>query len=108
MKKKKAESGGRGHQQDLSAELSALRANFVDILSRYQANREAQLLACIESLSEQTHAGMEGVNHDEKRVLAILEEVRKLRLKPEKGRLKDVRRIDELIEKIYERLVRLS
>jgi hypothetical protein len=106
--KPKARKAGAQGQQDLAAELTSLRANFVDIISRYQANQEAQLLACIESLSAQPIDDQETLHHDEKQVLAILAELQELRLKPEKGRFKDVRRIDDLIDRIYERLVRTS
>lgn len=103
--KKKAKGSIQQHQQDLTAELTALRTNFVDIISRYQANQEARLLACIESLSGSLASEQENVNYDDKRVLGLLVELQEIRLKPEKGRLKDVRRMDELIDKIYKRLV---
>ncbi len=108
MKKEKKAALRPKHQEELAAELAALRANFIDILSRYQVNQEARLLACIESLSEQSMADPDSHHPDEKQMVEILEQLHDLRLKPEKGRFKDVRRINELVDEIYARLVRLS
>ncbi|HNW59986.1 MAG TPA: hypothetical protein PKI62_09955 [bacterium] len=108
MKKKEKDALRHKHPEELAAELVALRANFVDILSRYQANQEAKLLACIESLSAQSLADPESSQPEEREIVTILEELHELRLKPEKGRLKDVRRIDELVDRIYDRLIRVS
>ncbi|HOT96488.1 MAG TPA: hypothetical protein PLG50_09200 [bacterium] len=108
MKKNKKDTLPPKHQEDLAAELTALRANFIDILSRYQVNQEAKLLACIESLSEQSMADPDSSHPDEKHILMILEQLHELRLKPEKGRFKDVRRINDLVDEIYARLVRMS
>ncbi|HNS72459.1 MAG TPA: hypothetical protein PKI81_03560 [bacterium] len=109
MKKKKEQDPVRiKYLQELLVELIALRTNFVDIISRYQSNQEARLLACIESLSTPAGQETEDFHHDEKQVVALLEELHELRIKPEKGRLKDVRRMDELIDRVYEQLVKLS
>ena len=47
MKKKIQEPLRLKYIQELAAELGALRTNFVDVISRYQSNQEARLLACI-------------------------------------------------------------
>lgn len=95
-------------QQELAAELIQLRANFVDIINRYRANQEAQLLSCIESLAAAAAPDHETRPHAEEEIVALLDELRQLRIKPEKGRLKDVRRIDILIDKVYRRLLASS
>jgi hypothetical protein len=97
-----------GRQKELAAELTQLRANFVDIIGRYKANQEAQLLACIENLAIATSADQEAHQHADAKIVALLDELRQLRIKPEKGRLKDVRRIDALVKKIYAQLVATS
>ncbi len=108
MKKKINEPLRLKYIQELAAELGALRSNFVDVISRYQSNQEARLLACIESLSEPAGNEAEDAHHDEKDILALLEELHDLRIRPDKGRLKDVRRMDVLIDRVYKRLVKLS
>lgn len=105
---KKSRNVAAVRQEELAAELTQLRANFVDIINRYKANQEAQLLSCIESLAAAAVPEQETRPHAEEEIVALLDELRQLRIKPEKGRLKDIRRIDTLVDKVYRRLLASS
>lgn len=87
---------------ELCSELTVLRTTFQDIVARYQSNLEAQMLACIEMFSGDRSDELPGMAEDEKQLRTALEAVKKLRLKPQKGRLKDLRQIQAAIERIVE------
>jgi len=70
----------------LVLELRRLRAMFTEIAERYVANAEGEIAAVIETV--------EGKSLPAARVEKMLEVVRRLTVKPRKGRRKDLARIE--------------
>lgn len=70
----------------LVLELRRLRAMFTEIAERYVANAEGEIAAVIEAV--------EGKSLPAARVEKMLEVVRRLTVKPRKGRRKDLARIE--------------
>jgi len=70
----------------LVLELRRLRAMFTEIAERYVANAEGEIAAVIEAV--------EGKSLPATRVEKMLEVVRRLTVKPRKGRRKDLARIE--------------
>jgi len=70
----------------LVLELRRLRAMFTEIAERYVANAEGEIAAVIEAV--------EGKSLTAARVEKMLEVVRRLTVKPRKGRRKDLARIE--------------
>jgi hypothetical protein len=100
---KKAENPATARQQ-LVNELGALRGQFHDITARYQANVEALLVACVNSLSTNSSDDLPNSSKNKRELAAMVGSIRELKLKPQKGRLKDIRRIDQLVSEIAEQL----
>ncbi len=92
-------------QKELLSELGNLRSIFRDIASRYQTNLEAEMVSCINMLSVSEEGEKAPALQDKKQLKAMLESVRQLRLKPQKGRLKDIRKIDDTVSDLYAALV---
>jgi len=91
-------------RKQLANELSSLRGQFHDITARYQANVEARLVACINCLSGNENDGLPCVAKKQSQLTALVKAVQELKLKPQKGRLKDIRAIHELTKTVAEQL----
>ncbi len=93
--------------QPLVAELRQLRLAFREVLTAYGNRMEGQISQIIQDLNElaQVRPGEEekgnGPSKMGRRISKDMEEmlilVRELKLKPEKGRRKDIRRVEDLI-----------
>jgi hypothetical protein len=101
--KKKTENPATVRQQ-LVNELGSLRGQFHDITARYQANVEALLVASINGLSVISTDDLSGCAANKHELQKLVESIKELKLKPQKGRLKDIRRIDKLVAAIAEQL----
>ncbi len=88
----------------LARELASLRGQFHDITTRYQANVEAVLVACVNSLSAKESDDLLCGKKSRREWQTLIKAVQEVKLKPQKGRLKDIRRIDELVAEIAEQL----
>jgi hypothetical protein len=98
LKKRSAE--GTSPTRHLAAELEALRRDLRTTLRAYAAGLEihlAETAAAIAATPKPEELSRE--QQHEIRDLTIL--VRNRKLKPEKGRRKDLRQIDELIEELH-------
>jgi len=73
----------------LVLELRRLRALFAEIAERYVANKEGEIVAAIEAI--------DGKPLSAARVKKMLKLVRDLPLKPQKGRRKDLARIEKIV-----------
>ncbi len=89
-------------REQLARELKALRSLFRDIVMRYQTNMEAKILTCVDRLSPSNDEPLSADASNLKTLQSLLSDIENLKLKPRKGRLKDIRRIDAAIEKISE------
>ncbi|HPI71893.1 MAG TPA: hypothetical protein PK843_15695 [bacterium] len=88
----------------LARELASLRGQFHDITTRYQANVEATLVACVNSLSAKDSEDLLCGKKSRREWQTLIKAVQEIKLKPQKGRLKDIRRIDALVSEIAEQL----
>jgi hypothetical protein len=92
-------------RQNIESELVNLRGLLSEIISRYQANLEADIVTCIDMIATQNEEDRLSILSNPKALNKILKSLQKTKLKPAKGRLKDINRIDRTIEKIYDILV---
>jgi len=98
------ESASDQLRYELAQEFKSLRSIFRDILSSYQANLEADMAACVNLLSTHNLDELPKSARHVKALRAMLHELQELNVKPRKGRLKDVRRVDEAVASIYAQL----
>ena len=84
-------------RQEVVNELGALRSLFHDISARHQANVEALMVACINQLSGED---LPETAQDITELKGMLEEIKGLKLKPQKGRLKDLKRVETAVDKV--------
>jgi hypothetical protein len=92
-------------RQGLVDEMGNLRIIQNEILSRSQSNQDAKIVWCINSLSIQDADDWPAVLAKKKDLVELLNAVQNLKLKPQKGRLKDLRRINEVVNSIHAKLV---
>ena len=95
-------------RQELLSEIGTLRILFREIIERYQTNVEADLVACINALSDVTDDGNPEVIVDEKNLGLMFQALKKLKLKPRKGRFKDIRRINDMTTLLYAQIIEQS
>jgi hypothetical protein len=98
------EGSGDQLRYELAQEFKSLRSIFRDILSSYQANIEADMAACVNLLSTHNLDELPKSAKHMKALRTMLHELQELNVKPRKGRLKDVRRVDEAVASIYTQL----
>jgi len=104
MKSKNPENTIKTIRKELLTEIGALRSQFRDIINRYQTNIEAEMVWCIKSLSESEINDLPKAAKDKNHLTAMIDNIKKLKIKPQKGRLKDIRKIDEMVKSISENL----
>ena len=85
--------------RDVADEVKALRGVFSDILEIYRSRVDGQLAGLAEAFRE---AEREGTPPPERALSAMLETVRSLKVKPRKGRIKDLARLEALAECLWE------
>lgn len=86
-------------REELVQELKYLRAAVRDVGEQFILRREGEIETIISHLAAVPPARL----RDE--APAMLHEIRSLRLKPAKGRLKDLKGLDALIEDLAERVI---
>ena len=88
--------------QQVKQEIRRLRSLLREILQAYQVRREAEI-AALGSWLDELKTGDDG--KEEQRQRRTIDEIASLlaslKMKPEKGRLKDIRRLHELIDEIH-------
>jgi predicted transcriptional regulator len=82
--------------QQLIQEIEKVRAALLDALEHYRERLTSQL----DNLKENLDADSAGRLLSDKKVASLLEEIHSIRLKPEKGRVKDLARLQELIKRL--------
>ena len=88
---------------ELIQEMSDVRTLFRDIVCRYQSILEAEMVWCTETLSNMEEEIPAFVN-DPQQLKEAIEKLKDLKLKPKKGRLKDIRQIDKAINLLSKKL----
>jgi hypothetical protein len=87
-----------GVVQELKQELHSLRSNFESIVEKYILNAKAQIDEILEKLDEKKLAEENQPLPKKKNLEKVLSMVQKLKLKPEKGRMKDIRKIQAVLD----------
>lgn len=86
-------------QDELTRELKHLRAIVHEVGENFVLRREGEVEAVIANLSGVPPCKLRAVAGD------LLRDLHNLRLKPEKGRLKDLKELDQLIGALAERVM---
>jgi len=89
-------------RKDLQTELRYLRTVLRKVTENYATAREADLVQIVEAVLEDGVSGRDAVLQD------MLVHLRTLRVKPKKGRLKDITRIDKLVAELVEQAEELN
>jgi len=84
--------------QEANQELHSLRSNFESIIEKYSLNVKAQIDELLEKLSEKNVEGEQRSLPKKKNLEKALSKMKNLKLKPEKGRIKDIRKIQAVID----------
>lgn len=94
---------GEPTRQQVKQEIRRLRSLLREIIQAYVVRREADIAALVSWLDE--FRAVESDAKDEQRERQLLEEITKLvgslKLKPEKGRLKDIRQVHDLVDDLH-------
>ncbi len=85
-------------QKELRQNLEALRRDFQEIVEKYKINIEAELVHCIELLSEHESDDVPAGVTDPKQLEFINQTLNSLTYKTKKGRMKDLRKIHYFIK----------
>ena len=91
-------------RKELCDELERMRSVFQEINDRYKTNLEADIVSCISTLSQEVEDERPRICSNGKELKSLLLDIKALKLKPAKGRLKDINRIDKLLNHVYSRL----
>jgi len=83
--------------EELKQELHALRSNFERIIERYSLNVKAQIEEIIEILEQKRENDEKVPVPKSKELEVLISKIQKLKLKPEKGRKKDLNRIQRVL-----------
>ena len=105
QRKKKTDPQIERLQQELLNEIGNLRVTSRDIISRFQTNLEAQMVWCINTLSVSDEEDLPESLLDPGQLKQMIDMLRELKIKPSKGRLKDIRRIRDAVNELYAQLV---
>ncbi|MSS73439.1 MAG: hypothetical protein EXS64_18410 [Candidatus Latescibacteria bacterium] len=86
---------GRDARKSMDIELNRLRSLFREIVENYATKVEGEIAQLQEVMQE--HGEERG---REEAIQAMLTSIRQLKVKPEKGRLKDLKRIHDLVQEM--------
>ena len=90
---------------ELVDELGTIRMASTEIITRFQNNLEAEIVWCIDALLQQEPDNRPKLLENKKELKLLLEQLQTLKIKPQKGRFKDIRKIHELVNIIYAKLI---
>lgn len=105
MAQKKSNKNSNELRQEILNEIGNLRVISRDIISRFQSNLEAKMVWCINSLSATDEDDSSQVVHNEEQLTIMFKVLKEIKLKPKKGRMKDIRRITEAVNLLYAKLL---
>ena len=89
-------------RRELQTELRYLRTVLREVTENYASAREADLEQIVEAVLE------DGVSGRDAKLQGMLDHLRTLKVKPRKGRLKDIARIDKLVAELVGRAEELN
>ncbi|RPI01003.1 MAG: hypothetical protein EHM72_07635 [Calditrichaeota bacterium] len=90
-------------QQTLVKEIEFLRREFIETVSHYQTTVEAEMVNLITHLTSKSPEEKPAVCSDFAGLRFLIELIRSSRHKKDKGRMKDLRRIHEVIKTLASR-----
>ncbi len=99
MKKTKSEL-----RKELLSEIGNLRKEFRKSVTNYQANLESEMIWCINGLSLPEDEEIPAAAQDEAQLNLMIKAIKNLKIKSHKGRLKDIRRIDDITKLLSTKL----
>jgi hypothetical protein len=86
---------------ELSRELHSLRSNFESIIEKYSLNVKSQIEEMVQKLDMKKQPANEKIPLPKrKNIEKMISKIQKLKIKPEKGRQKDVRRIQGILDEL--------
>jgi len=80
-------------QSVLRTEIGSLRKNFQSMIELYKTNIEAEMINAITVLSATDEEDQPKCCRDRKELEFMIESIQSMKYKPEKGRMKDLRKI---------------
>lgn len=86
--------------RDLIRELKYLKLVLQDILTKYTLKVNSTLLTLLAEIESVQKRKSSSKSFKEKTILKMLSMIRSLKIKPQKGRGKDLLRIEELLKKL--------
>ncbi len=96
--------GAESARQQVKQEVRRLRSLLKEITQAYLVRREGEIAALV-SWMDDLKLSEDDAKKDEQRLKRILEETSKLlsslKIKPEKGRLRDIRRLHTLVDELH-------
>ncbi|MBN1999634.1 hypothetical protein JW935_18920 [candidate division KSB1 bacterium] len=101
---KNSRKKSKNTRQNVAAELSSLRTLAKEIIHRYQSNLEAEIIWCINALSN-AEEELSAKANDQDQLEILLKPLVMLTTKPEKGRLKDIKKIHRIVKYISKTLM---
>ncbi len=90
--------------QNIASELTSLRTLVKEIIHRFQSNLEAEIIWCINALSN-AEEELSAKANNQNQLKSLLESLEGLKTKPEKGRLKDIKKIKRIVRQISKTLM---
>ncbi len=90
-------------QRELARQITLLRGDFQETVERYRTSVEAEMVNLIDLLSARQEEQTAPCN-DVETLRFLLELIKTGRYRKDKGRLKDLRRIHELVKTLSDRL----
>lgn len=88
--------------EELVSELTGLKSDLKMILDSYTLSANAQVNRILEVLEQKDFAGEVHPIPSRERLRKMTDRVRKIKMKPEKGRLKDLVRIQKVLDELTE------
>ena len=96
-----ADSAGNGMNEDLIRKLVALRSDINSIIDHCRINNISRVEEMLRLLEKRDTIGDELPEPGEKDLERMIKKLDELRIKPKKGRLKDLKRIDTLLDELF-------
>ena len=85
-------------QKELSKNIDALRKDFQIVAEKYRVNVEAELVNCLDLLNSKDADDVPEAASDPKQLEFMIQAMKTLKYKTEKGRMKDLRKIHYLVK----------
>ena len=85
-------------QSVLKSEIGSLRKDFQSMIELYKTNIEAEMINAINVLSTTDIEDQPTCCRDQKQLESLVGSIRSMKYKPDKGRMKDLRKIHAMVK----------